>query len=325
MTQFVTMEIHSQNDHPGEEMLDNREQFLIRIKTQPFQNNIRRKRIKSYIYLFICPIFPLSNEPLASLPELTAPFCFETIYCQYKPAYLVHKGRIHLGIQVQRILNEIDILIRLAVRAPQEINQNFRFEPAQILLFDNSGSFIPIDVKTIVIYHNPSDFAVINTGDIERPCLSAPLPYYHSPCTQELSTPLAPVQTPTLITIGDTDNLFTGLYDSICLQQTPILDDILAFNPQISHTVKIYLLPFLNKESWLSPDLITILNFELHKHIPRGVTCGTQTNLTKTDACTQTDNKEDAELKAILDDLFSPLPPSPPIAPPQVLFLTIFT
>ncbi len=28
MTQFVTMEIHSQNDHPGDEVLDNREQFF---------------------------------------------------------------------------------------------------------------------------------------------------------------------------------------------------------------------------------------------------------------------------------------------------------
>jgi len=191
------MEIHSQNEHPGEEVLDNREQFLIRIKTQPFANNIRRKRIKSYIYLFISPIFLLSEEPLASLPDQTAPFCLESLFCKNKPAYLVHKGKIHLGVQVQRIQNEIDVLIRLAVRALQEINQNFRFELAQILLFDNSVSFIPIDVKAIIIYHNPSDLAVLNTGDIERPPIRAPLPYYHSPCPQALSSAkLAPPSTP---------------------------------------------------------------------------------------------------------------------------------
>ncbi len=75
----------------------------------------------------------------------------------------------------------MEILVRLAVRTPQYLKQKYRYELAQILLFDNTGSFFPLDVKTIVIYHNPNDLVIINTSEPSRPQIMNPLFYLQYP------------------------------------------------------------------------------------------------------------------------------------------------
>ncbi len=115
----------------------------------------------------------------------------------------------------------MEILIRLAVRTPQSLKQNYIYKLAQILLFDNTGSFLPLDDKTIVIYHNPSDLIIINTGDLPRPPLMNPFPYFQSPLLQISDDTLDPIVSPTLINLGDPDFLgrsnFTLIFCVSCV------------------------------------------------------------------------------------------------------------
>ncbi len=256
MSNFVAMEIHSQNDHPGDEILDNQEQFLLRLKSQPLNVSMRKQRIKSYLYIFICPFFLFDDEPLSSLPNSTAPFCMESLYHKTWPAYLIFKGKVHLGVQILRTHHEVDVLLRLAIRTPRCANQSFRYEMAQVLLFDNSGSFKPLDIKTIIIHHDFNALVVLNTGEAIRPPLVMPLPYFQSPMPQEIVNPREPAVSPSLITVGNSDFLYIGTCGSLPIHHTSVLNDFLTFLPQISHTAKIYLTPLLQPtpKYWFSPE-----------------------------------------------------------------------
>lgn len=325
MATFAFLEVHSQNELPGSDILSNREQFRLKIETPPTNKFRRKKRSPTCFYLFICPIFLHSSDPLTSLPKTSAPFCIESLFLKIKPAYLVYKGEVHLGIQLQKMPRELDILVRLAVRTPKSIDQSYRYELAQILLFDNSGSLAPADVKTIVISHDPKDLAVINTGDVPRAPITTPLPYFQSPQLQNLDEdPLEPSTNPTMINLGDMDNVYAGLHDFLPFRQAPILGELYAFPPLISYPAKLYFAPlFPNKNYWFSPHFIaTLMNDTtrfLHS-LPLVYynTQSTQTDTITNDATSQTEIEEDSELNAILDDLLSTLPPSPPTTSPQV-------
>ncbi len=321
MNHYATLELRSQNEHPGNDILSNRDQFKIKIET-PLSTKFDRKKCRaSYIYLFICPIFGYNDAPFTTLPITAAPFCVETPFLKTKPAYMVYKGKVHLGIQIQKIPMEIDILIRLAVRTPQYLQQRYRYELAQIILFDNTGSFVPLNVKTIVIYHNPKDLVIINTGEPPRPQLMYPLPYFQSPLLQ-ISGETDPIVNPTIIKLGDPNYIYSGLHDFFPYQKSSIIGEYFAFPPQLSYPAKAHLFALLQTDTdyWFKDSLVQMLASNPEKFLhsmqeTQYTTQGTQTNTptqtTTIDAVCQTENKEEAELQAILDDLFSTLPPSP--------------
>ncbi len=101
MSNHAILELHSQNEHPGNDILSNRDQFKLRIET-PLTTKYKRKKCRAtYIYLFICPIFIHNDDPFITLPITAAPFCLESLFLKTKPAFMVYKGKVHLGVQIQ--------------------------------------------------------------------------------------------------------------------------------------------------------------------------------------------------------------------------------
>jgi len=127
-------------------------------------------------------------------------------------------------------------------------------------LFDNTGSFFPLDVKTIVIYHNPNDLVIINTSETSRPQIINPLPYLQSPLLQ-ISDETDSTVNPTLIKLWDPDFIYSGLHDFCPFQQSPIIGEFFAFLPQLSYPAKAHLFSLLQTDTdyWFQDSLVQIL------------------------------------------------------------------
>ena len=298
------MEIQSQNEHPGEDVVVNNSLFTIRFNPTPFNTtNTDRSVINCALFLFICPVFLHSYTPLASFNPTKAPFSLHSKYLKFKPAYFVYKGEVHFGYQVYlHRWAPVKLKVQLCIKSPSSSNNVNHFELAQLMVFDNEGDLRPIDVRTIVIFHPTQIENPIEPDDPHRIPLRYPLPYYQSPqLYTNVRINARKIYHSTNLTIGSETHLLTGLPDTACTEIRSITGETLGFVPQISHPAKRYLLhcyriDFQTIEEKLLFVLLGQAKFtsrtDSHLFLPPCCTTikctkGTQTYIFSNDAATQ--------------------------------------
>ena len=220
------------------------------------------KKTNNIIYLFLCPHFANSEVPLRAQNPQKAPFQILPQVKKIYPAYFIYKGQIHFGYQINSSQKRaINFKVKVTLRPLSTIGKKHRFELAQFIMFDNTGSFRPLDVKTVIIYHPPHLTSVSNKLDEERPPLSQPIPYHHSPNIYPIyHNPQGP-QLPLSKTIGDHEHLFLGASDSHCHQIIQITSKLLQFKPQLSFVATQYLCTLYEEgySNWFDKHLLAII------------------------------------------------------------------
>ena len=334
------MDIHSKNNYPGEDIINNDSHFTMQINPKPKPTTYFTPAWYSF-YIFICPLFKFSNIPLTSSGSHEAPFGIIAHGKRIFPAYFVHKSRIHYGFQIIAPRQEtLDLQIKLSLRPLLSIGKYHRYELVQILLFNNKGTLKPLDVKTLIIYHAPNLYRIHNALDKYRPEVVHPLPHFQSPIHSYGFTEnrLRGLQHPELITIGNLDQLLIGQPLNYAHHIIPIPKDFFQFTPQLSFPATKYLQKLYETESshWFAEPLPAILYGELllskkgrDQYLVRTRPTfiahkTTQTSNKTFDSTTQTSEdvesvtnqsqnlERDAELKAILDDLMESYCPFSP-------------
>ena len=273
------------------------------------------KKTNNIIYLFLCPHFANSEVPLRAQNPQKAPFQILPQVKKIYPAYFIYKGQIHFGYQINSSQKRVtSFKVKLTLRPLSTIGKKHRFESAQFIMFDNTRSFRPLDVKTVVIYHPPHIISVINKLDEERPQISQPIPYHHSPNIYPIChNPQCP-QLPLSKTIGDHEHLFFGASDSHYHHIIQITSKLLQFKPQLSFVATQYLCT-LNEggySNWFDKHLLAIIYDEPLQGIQgkKDIILPISTNFVPT--ITQTVfNKEDKAVQTDMSTAKDIIPKSP--------------
>ena len=337
------MEIQSQNEHPGDDIVVNNSRFSLKFNPTPFDTTSTDNAvINCCIFIFLCPVFLHSSSPFLSVDPNKAPFFIQSSHLKFKPAFFVYKGQVHLGYQVfLHRWAHIKLKIQLCIAQPSSSNSDPQFGLAQLFLFNNDGDFRPIDVRTIIIFYPAQIETVIKPDDPYRVPLRYPLPFYQSPQLYfETRFNMRKMINSTLLTIGTENHLLTGIPETPCNQVRSITGETLGILPQISHPAKRYLLHCL-EVNWLTIDVHLKLlllgqtkfneNTDAHTILPP--CCATfkyskqtQTEILSNDASTQScdtmsanhvqtqtmiphdDDPDQKTLEAILNDLLENVP-----------------
>ena len=307
------MEFSSNNPHPGDDVLENGQAFILKVNPTPYDTTYPIKPGIFTFYLFLCPLFHYNLDPLTPPSGNEAPFHIHTKLTTYRSAYLIYKGKMHFGFKIQvnsRAILELKIKLKLRKLIPPK-----RFELAQFFLFSIKGNFKPMDVRTVVIYHDPRVYLSFPTADI-RPSLPYPLPYYQSPYTYPPYYRISSQNTVNvpLLGIGDTEYLMIGYPTAQCHKVKQIIGDLLNFPIQISFPARKYLLQGYksDKSPWLDEPVINTIF--THKPIT-ALDTKTQTifptfkiiqsQMAQKSKETQTDEQTDPDLTAIINDLIT--------------------
>ena len=202
------MELHPNEDAPpGGQIITNNSRLLVSV---PVGKGCGAKRGASTFYLFICPIFSFTTQPVQSNSNEPnqAPFILANDGKRVTQAYFIKHGQVHHGYQVcTRVRLNITVYLDLNLRYLQSTNGTNVYELVQLLLFDNQGNHEPMDIQFLVVRHPPESTPTCRHLDSTRPPLEQPIPYFQSPLPLELD-PLAVF--PEHITIGNEFNFFRG-------------------------------------------------------------------------------------------------------------------
>ena len=158
-------------------------------------------------------------------------------------------------------MQPIDLKVKVTLRPLLTIGKQHRFELTQLIMFSDIGSFKPLDVKTVIIYHPPHITSVSNKLDEGRPQISFPYPYHHSPNIYSLDPEPQGPQLPTYKIVGNLEYLFLGASNNYYHQSIQITSKLLKFKPQISYVATQYLCMLHESEysHWFDEHLLAII------------------------------------------------------------------